>query len=224
MKSLIFDSGTLINLSMNGLLYIVEELKKNSEIRFFITHHVKKELVDHPINVPRFELGALLVQDLLDRKILELPEDIGISHSDVDKKMIEFMELANNSMKVNGKWIKIVSEAEMSCLALSSILSNMNFENIIAIDERTTRTLAEKPGDLKDIISKKLHTSVSFDKKDFHEFANFRFLRSTELVYVAYKKGLLSLKGPKALEAVLFATKFKGSSVSFEEINELKKL
>jgi hypothetical protein len=41
---------------------------------------------------------------------------------------------------------------------------------------------------------------------------------------VAYKKGLIRLQGKKVLEAVLYATKFKGTAISFEEIETLKKL
>jgi len=55
-------------------------------------------------------------------------------------------------------------------------------------------------------------------------FREFRFIRSTEMVYAAHKLDLLNVKGPKALEAALFATKFKGSSVSFDELKVLKKL
>jgi hypothetical protein len=56
-------------------------------------------------------------------------------------------------------------------------------------------------------------------------FSKFKFIRSSELVYVAYKKGIINLgNNKKVLEALLYATKFKGSSISFEEINELKRL
>ena len=59
--------------------------------------------------------------------------------------------------------------------------------------------------------------------QDFKIFSKYRFIRSTEMVYVAFKKGLISLNGKKALEALLYATKFKGSSVSYEEIDAIKK-
>ena len=58
MKAVILDSGPLINLSMNGLLYIIKELKEKTGVRFFITKDVKYETLDRPIGVPRFELGA----------------------------------------------------------------------------------------------------------------------------------------------------------------------
>lgn len=112
----------------------------------------------------------------------------------------------------------------MSCLALASLLKEKDIETMIAIDERTTRILSEKPENLEKVIGKKLHQDVSLENKNLAAFKDFKFLRSTELVYAAHKKDLLKVKGPKALEAVLFATKFKGSSISYDEINELKKL
>ena len=73
-------------------------------------------------------------------------------------------------------------------------------------------------------MSDRLKLKVQMIAKDFHIFTKYRFIRSSELVYVAYKKGLVSLKGRRVLEALLYATKFKGSSISFEEIEELKGL
>ena len=78
MKVLILDSGALINLSMNGLLYVLEELK-NTGVKLVITSDVKYETVDRPAGIPRFELGALTINNLIINKTLETPEDFGIS-------------------------------------------------------------------------------------------------------------------------------------------------
>src|SRR3989344_8370853 len=132
MKALIFDSGTLINLSMNGLLYILEEFKKTSpEIKFLITHQVKQELIDRPVNVPRFELGALMIQGALDTKILELPESLQITDEQISQKTKELIETANHLIQYEGKWVNIVSDAEISCLALSQIITEINMQNLI---------------------------------------------------------------------------------------------
>lgn len=224
MKTLILDSGTIINFAMNGLLYIFEEIKKNNNVKMLITNQVKYETIDRPIGVPRFELEALRIKSLLDANVIEMPESVGVQSQEIEKGTKEFMEIANHIIKANNAFIKIVSEAEMSCLALSKILSKRKIENIIAIDERTTRLLSEKPENLEKIMSDKLHHKIILDKEKCSVFSEFKFIRSTEIAYVAYKKGFLKISGPKALEAALYATKFKGSSVSFEEINELKKL
>jgi hypothetical protein len=73
-------------------------------------------------------------------------------------------------------------------------------------------------------MSEKLHKRAQIIAKDLRVFNQYRFIRSSEIVFVAYKKGLIRIAGKKALEAVLYATKFKGSAISFEEIESLKKL
>ncbi len=223
MKILIFDSGPIINLSLNGLLYVLENLKKNFSGKFVITDAVKYEIIDKPMKILRFELSALKIQNLLDEKIIELPNSIGIDNVLIKKESTRLMREANMCVKVRNKAVDIISEAEASCLALSGILAKKNIENIIAIDERTTRLLGEKPENLEKLMSNKMHMSISVSC-NLESFKNFRFIRSTELVYVAYKRGLLGVNGSNALEGALYATKFKGSAVSFEEIDELKKM
>lgn len=224
MKALIFDAGPIINFSMNGLLEVLAELKRLFNGKFLITDAVKYEVVDRPINVPRFELGALRVQNLIDTNILELPSSVNINNDTLKKETQRLMDKANHFIFSNGSWINLMSEGEASCLALSNELSKKNIQNIIAIDERTTRILAEKPENLEKIISDKLHIKVKAQFSNIEEFAKFRFIRSSELVYVAYKKDLLKIQDKKALEAALYATKYKGTAISFEEIDELKKL
>ncbi len=222
-KILIFDSGPLINLSMNGLLYILKALKKEFDGKFIITEQVKYEVVDRPIKVPKFELGALQIKELISNNILELPSSIGINSDIIKKETLLLMKKINTCMIAGDRQINLVSEAEISCLAVSAELAKRNIENIIAIDERTTRILTENPKELEKLMSNRLHIRVDL-KCDISMFKDFRFIRSTELVYVAFKKNILNVKGPQVLEAALYATKFKGSSVSFKEISVLKKL
>ncbi len=224
MKAVIFDSGTLINLSMNGLLDILESLKKKFDVKFIITRAVKYEVIDRPIGIMRFELGALRIQKLLNDKILEMPSSLEISEDKIAQEGKKLEDLANHFIQVRGRWVQLVSEAEVSCLALSEELSKKGIENIIAIDERTTRTLCENPESLERIMSEKLHQKVDIAVENINIFSKYKFIRSSELVYVTYKKGLIDLQGEKALEALLYATKFNGAAISFEEINILKKL
>ncbi len=224
MKAIIFDAGPIINFSINGMLDVLEKLKNSFDGKFLITGAVKKEVIDYPINVPRFELGALRVQALVNRGVFEPPLSFKIEDEIIRKESFRLMNVANHYIFSRDTWINIMSEGEASCLALSNELIKQKVDNIIAIDERTTRILSEKPGNLKKLIEDRLHTVVKAELSNLHEFENFRFIRSTELVYIAFKKGLLDIEGKKALEAALYATKFKGSSVTYEEIEELKKL
>ncbi|MEK6889047.1 MAG: hypothetical protein AABW80_02975 [Nanoarchaeota archaeon] len=223
-KVLIFDSGALINLAMNGLLHILPELKKTFNGKFIITKSVKYEIIDRPINIQRFELEALRIKQLFESKIIELPDSIGIDEKTIEKSTKELMDFANHTIQSQGRWIQIVSDAEMSCLALSTECTKLGIENLIAIDERTTRLLAENPEGLEELMKKKLHLPAKLSSTNTDIFLAYRFIRSSELVYVASKKNLLQISDPKALEAALYATKFHGAAISWEEINELKKL
>ena len=224
MKALILDSGTIINLSMNGLLYVLEDLKKVFDGKFYITEAVKYEILDRPLKVRRFELEALRVKALIDSKVLEFPQPSEVDPEVIKKKTKELMKQANHSVQSDREWVKIVSEAEISCLALSDELTKKGIKNIIGVDERTARILSEKPENLEKIMTRKLHKRVKVYTENLKGFKQFKFIRSSELVYVAHKKGILRVKGPQALEAVIYATKFKGSSISFDEVEQLKKL
>ena len=109
-------------------------------------------------------------------------------------------------------------------MALGKILNEKNIVNVIAIDERTTRMLSERPENLKKLLEKKLHTKVSYKKERVKFFSDFKIIRSAELVYIAYKKGLVNLSDGNVLDALLYAVKFKGCSISDDEIREIKKL
>lgn len=224
MKAVVFDSGTLINLSLNGLLYILEGMKKEFGGKFLITEQVKYEVIDRPMGILKFELGALRVKALLDSGVLELPESVNISSKLINDRTGDYMNSANHVLEFKGQPVSIVSSGEMSCLALSAELTEKGVENIISIDERTTRVLCEEPKNLEKIMSAKLHQRLQTDLSKLKMFSNFRFIRTSEFVYVAFKKGIISIEDKKALEALLYATKFKGASISFEEVDQLKKL
>jgi hypothetical protein len=224
MRILIFDSGPLINLSMNGLLFILEELKKDFDGKFIITESVRREVVDKPMNVQKFELGAVRIQNLINKGVLEFPNVINVNPDKIMAETEKLSVAANHSMRLRSQAITLVSEAEMSCVALANELKKQEVEVLVAVDERTTRILSEAPTELEKIMSSKLHHDIKIDVRNLNDFKNIRFIRSSELVYVAYKKGLIGLQGSKVLEALVYATKFKGSAISFEELNELKKL
>jgi hypothetical protein len=105
------------------------------------------------------------------------------------------------------------------------MLSERKVKNVIVIDERTTRILIEKPVNLEELLSRKLHTKIKTVKKNFDYFKNFQVIRTVELMYIAWKKGLVEIKdGVSILDALLYALKSKGCAVSDDEIDEIKKL
>jgi len=220
-KAIIFDSSTLISFSMNSLLGELKGLRKIFKGKFIITKEVKKEIVDKPLTIKRFELEALRIKQLLDDKVLELPSSFGVSDGEISKRTSEILEIANNTFSGNEKEIHLIDSGEASCLALSRMLEEKRITNVIAVDERTMRMLGEKPENLKKLLQKKMHTEIAQRKENFRFFRGFRFIRSSELVYVAYKKGIVNLKNRMVLDALLYAVKFKGCSISDKEIQEI---
>jgi hypothetical protein len=224
-KAIIFDASSLISLSMAGLLEELKGLKRLFNGKFIITHEVKEELIDTPINIKKFELEALRIKQLIQENILELPESLDINKHDISKRTKEFMDWANNIFESSRKEIRMIHSGESSCLALSRILNEKNIQNILSIDERTTRMLIEKPENLKSLLEKKMHTKVIFKKDNFKHFKGFKVIRSVELIYLAYEKGIVQVKdGNLVLDALLYALKYKGCAVSSEEIEEMKSL
>ena len=224
MKVLIFDTGGIISLAMNGLLYILKELKKNFDGKFVITKQVKEELVDVPLNIKKYQLEALTISQLIFEKVLESPSVIGIDENEINSETSRFMEIANNMFTAQNERMKIVSKAECSCITLSILLTRKNIDNLISIDERTARMLCENPENLKELFSRKLHTPIKINYKKATDI-ECKIIRSSELVYTAFKKGLINIKdGRELLDAVLYAVKYKGCAISKEEIEEIKNL
>ena len=223
-KILIFDSGSLISLSINGLLEELKKLKKIFNGEFIITKEVKKEVVDNPIKIKMYELEALKIQNLIDEGCLNMPDKIGITDKEITNLMFKLMNFANTMFIGNGNEIQLIQQGETSCLALSKILNEKKIKNVLVVDERTTRMLVEKPENLKELLEKKMHTNVKLKESNFKEFNGFKIIRSTELIYIAYKKGLINLRGKEVLDALLYALKFKGCAISSEEIEEIKNI
>lgn len=221
MKYIIFDSGPLINFSMNGSLHLLRKLKKVFNGKFLITEKVKTETIDYPEGIRRFELGALQLKALFKEGIIELPKFNQKQKEQLKKESEEIMTISNSTFVAKGKNLCLIHEGEATTLALAHILKD---QSVIAIDERTIRMMCENPENLRKLLQKKLSTPINANKKNYDFFKKFKIIRSTELVYIANKKKLFDLKDPKALKAMLYAMKYKGCSVSKEEIEQMSRL
>ena len=223
MKYVIFDTGPLISLTMNGLLPVLEKLKENFNGEFIITPSVKQEVIDRPMKIKKYKFEAIKIKNLVDRKILKYSSDF-ISNNVLEKETKKIMKLGNGVLRSqkNGEKISIIHEGEASCIAFARLCK---CENVIIIDERSTRLLAESPQNLKKLIARKVHTKISMENSLASEFKEFKFIRSPELMFVAYKKNLIPLKKDKqTLDAILYSLKFKGAAISSKEIEEMKQL
>ncbi len=223
MKYLIFDAGPIISLTMNGMLPIIEKLKGVFDGEFILTPYVRNEVVDRPMKIKKFKLEAIQVNDMIERGIFKLSTEI-IPNQKLDIEIKQILKTTNGVLRTTqtGEKIKIIHEGEASCLAFSNLCG---VDNVIVIDERTTRMLTEAPQDLEKMMEKKLHTSLDAELSLLSKVKKFKFIRSAELLFIAYKKNLISIKKSKdLLDALLYGVKFKGAAISSTEIEEMKKL
>jgi len=183
------------------------------------------EIINHPLEIKKFELEALKLNQLLKEGILEMPESLGIDSTQISNETKKLIEIANSTFFENKeKEIHLIDSGETACLVLSKILTKKGIKNLIVIDERTTRLLSEKPENLKNLLTKKIHTNINIKKENLKSFSGIKMVRSAELMFIAYKKGLMDLKDKKTLDAVLYALKFKGCGISGKEIEILKRM
>lgn len=223
MKIIIFDSSTLINFALNGILDILVNLKKIFKGKFIITHQVKYEVIDRPRQIKKFELGALKIKQLLDSGVIETPEALGISTQEIEQKIKEITSITNYTFSFEGQWMEIIHKGEASCIALSLLASRKGIDNAIAIDERTTRMLCEKPENLHQLFEAKMHAKIAH-KDTPNPWKEIKIFRSAELLYIAYKKNLINIQDPLLLEALLYGAKFKGCAITENEIREIKRM
>jgi len=224
MKAIIFDSGVLITLSMNSLLEILKDLKKTFSGKFLITREVENESVIRPMQIKKYKLGAMRIKSLINEKIIEFPDSLNISDKEIDSKTKEILNYSNSMLQTKKRPIHLIESGEASCLALSSTLFDKGIDNVIAIDERTTRMIIEKPENLRILMEDKLHTPIELKLENKNQFKNINFIRSTELIYVAYKKNLIKNSSKDMLDAMLYGAKYKGCSISYEEIKQIEKM
>jgi hypothetical protein len=222
MKFAVLDSGPIISLTLNGILHTLELLRKRfPEVVFILTPQVKKEIIDKPLTIKKYELEAVKVQTLLTNKTILMSSEF-LANNLLEKETQRIMNLSNSIVRADGKNISIVQVGEASCIAFSNLCK---CESVIVIDERITRLLTESPQNVKTIMEKKLHMPIIINQKNLKDFKNLKYIRSAELVYIAYKNNMYEYKKDKLLlDALLYSLKFSGTSISSKEIDEMKSM
>ena len=228
MKTIVFDTGPIISLTMNNLLWILEPLKSISNANFYITNPVKKELVDNPLNkTKRFKFEALQVLHYIENGILEI-----VDNDEIKRQTSKLVGITNNCFTAFGHNISITHEAEMSAVALYL----QKKADALVLDERTARIFIENPKKLLNILKHTLHTNVKENKNNVKEFRkitkNIKVIRSVELAAVAYENGFLDKYLTNAiphskkilLESILWGVKLNGCAVSKREIEQIMRI
>jgi predicted nucleic acid-binding protein len=223
MKYLIFDTGPIISLTMSGMLPLLEKLKGIFDGEFILTPSVKFEVVDRPSKIKKYKLESLQVQDLINKGVFKMSNKI-VSDQKLDAETKRVLKTANGVIREShgGKKVTIIHKGEASCLAFSNLCKT---DNVIVVDERTTRLLTEAPRNLEKLIGRKVHTHVKANLSLLNDYKKYKFIRSSELLFIAYKKDLINIKKSKdLLDALLYSVKFNGAAISSEEIEEMKRL
>ncbi len=227
MKSLVFDTGPIISLTINNLLWVLEHMKTRFKGDFIIPIAVKKELIDKPFSTKKFKFEALQVMQQIRRDTFHVYDD-----NELHSKALQLMDLANHCFEVHGNLLNIVHYAEMQAVACTKML---HAEGVV-VDERTTRELIERPDRLEKLLSNRLHAKVTSNKKNLKKLKEMlkgiKVIRSVELISVAYEIGMLDEFKPhlskdvpdprKALlSALLWGLKLNGCAISRKEIEQI---
>lgn len=224
MKSLVFDSGPIINLAMNNLLWILKPLKEKFGGEFYITESVKRECIDRPLTSKKFKFEAIESLKMLQEGVIKV-----YNNKDLKDKTLNLLRQSNSLFKVHNNFVKNVQYAEVECIVVQQILNS----NAVVIDEFITRNLIEDPRSVKKRMEKRMHTNVQMSEKNLQDFEELvkgvKVIRSFELVAIAFELGIfedyyLDIDKPKKtlLDALLWAVKLNGCSVTEKEISDAK--
>lgn len=213
----VVDSSSLISLSASCLVDIMKELCKELKMRLIISKAVLDESIRNPLKIRRFELSALRINKGILDGWLEVK---GLS-KDEQHFAREIMETANSCFLSKHGYLKIIQLGESEMLALAK---SINAKGIL-IDERTTRMIIEEPEKLRRLLQKRHGEKVIMNKekaKFFKKnFGKLTIVRSSELIALAYEKGLLQEalgESKEILKAALYSLKYNGCSLSSREI------
>ena len=215
---IVFDSGVLITFSETCFLGLFQDLK-NELGEFIITKGVLDESVTKAKKTMRFKLSGLRIEEKIDDSVFTISD----SNKELNDATKNILDITNSMFLINNRPLKIIHLGEAQRFAFSCIPK----ETHLAVDERTTRMLIEQPHALLKILKRKNKTNnITFNEDKYLKFkeiiGNVNAIRSVDLLAFAYKKELLKklYLNKENLKASLYAFKFRGCSVSFEEINE----
>ena len=225
MKELVFDSGPIISLAMNNLLWVLGPLKEKFGGDFYITPGVKRECIDRPLAGKKFKFEALQTLKLIQDGIIKVYDQ------DMKQDTLNLLTLANSLFMAHDNYVKNVQYGEIESIVAAKRLK----AEAVIIDEFITRMLVENPLAVKRRMEKKLHMKIYADNNNLNKLKNelrgIKVIRSFELVTIAYELGMfekyyLNLPQPKKelLEGLLWAVKLNGCSATEQEIREVMKI
>jgi len=223
-KQLVVDSSVLISLSSNCLLWVLDKLR-GLDVQFIVTPEVREEVINKAMAIDKFRLsGVRVLKRFCNGTIIVQKSDPVMTN--------RILSNANKVFSVNGEYYKIVHPAEMSLVPLAQ----SNGTDSIAVDERIVDKLINNPHGLRQLLEKRLHMRVTLNNDYLKSFKDLikdvNTIKSTDLVAIAYEKGLMnnyirdcaSKKTNRDLiSGALWGLKMSGCAVSTTDINEYLK-
>ena len=217
-KSVVCDASSLIALTDTGLLGALVMIESKMKGNLLITKGVIDESVNTPIKRPQYAFSAIRIKRALKTGLFEI--------IDYDLNTYDRILRTTNNMFYTDRPFHLVNhgEAEMLAAALD------NKVGYVLMDERTTRMLIESPLELKKHLENEFRVRININQELFDDFkkltGGIKVIRSTEILAMAKDSSYFHKfkdMEPEAYKAALYALKFNGCSISFEEIEELAK-
>ncbi len=227
-KNIVFDSGPVISLTLNNLLWLLKPLKEKCGGEFYISPAIYNELIKKPLSTKKYKFEALQILPFIMDGTLKYHKC-----QKIEEQTKKLLNIANSCFIAKDSYINIVHKGEMEAIATVLSLGS----DTLVIDERTTRLLVECPHSLLEYLQKKLHTNVDIHRDNVKELekeiGHLKVIRSFELSVAAFELGLLDkymLKEEEkldevddirasVLEGVLWAIKLSGCSVTRDDID-----
>ena len=226
MKSITFDTSTIVSLSMNNLLWLIKPLKKRFRGSFIIPSSVRVEVVDKPLNSKKYKLEALMIKDYIEEGFFEI-----FYEKKIRAESDRLLRIANKIFTINKRPLQILHLAEIESLVTASHIGSLAY----VIDERTLRLLIEDSNKLREVLQIRTHRNVEINNDQLQKFLEYcksvMMIRSSELVTISFQLGFLDkyitdkrihkdLKKP-LLEGALWGLKLRGCSITEQEINQI---
>ncbi len=221
-KFFVCDSGLFITYTNACLFDVIRYLHEKFHVNFLITNAVKDETIDYPLHMEnkKYSFSAMRIKHYLNEHFIKNINTDG----ELERERDLFLEITNNLFYIVGKPLTLVHKGEAEIVALAYITGNKN----IFMDERTTRLLIEAPMVLKKHLEKEYKINVMVNKENLNKLYEFtkgmKVFRSSELLTVAYELGYFDRfrkDKEKMFESALYAVRYAGTSISFDEIKEI---
>ncbi len=215
--SILADASSLISLADVGLIGVLIALRPYIKGELLITEEVERESIERPLKIPKYSFSGVRLKRALFDGVFKI---ITPNPETTDK----VMKLANTLFSIGGKPFKLIhkGEAEIVAVAIDNKLKTL------LIDERTTRTLIESPFETKKHLTEEFRRGVDINREALNEFKELtngiNMIRSSEIIALGYEYGYFKKFGDlkkDAFKAALYAIKFNGCAIGFDEINEL---